>query len=579
MSAEECKWTSGAEGVAAVIAEMPSPIVYGMPGGHMIQVFDALRDLPSVDTVLVREESLATVMAEAHGRLTGRPAVAMGQGAWILGNAGIGIMEAHLGSSPMVLLVDATEGGSFSHHGPYQTGMAEYGGYDLAAALRAITKRTFVALDPVQAVQLTQLAVKHATAGEPGPVAVVFHSRALGRGFPKPEKAPRIRRSPGYWQPSTPPPDSAAVGRAAELFRASSRPVLVSGSGVRLAKAETALLGFAERFDVPVVTTAAGKGTMDETHALAAGVAGAFGAHDRANAVLGDADLVVAIGTKLSPMDTANETPELIDPSRQRVIHIDVEPLNIGWTVPTDVPLVADAAAALEALATAVGSFDGQGTARVAAVTERIPDRVLGEAFGGRRVARMLSELLPSDAVVTCDAGENRLFMVHDYRVRQGGTVLQPNGGGGMGYAVPAALAAARLFPERLAVAVCGDGGFAMTLHGLMTAVETGSRMLVVVMDNQALGWVLHGQRDRPFMSTFASFDLAAIAQAMGCSAVRIDSAEEFSVAIRDAFSAPGVSVVVAKTTRDEAYHDVASSLARVDVEAIAERSESARIR
>lgn len=569
MSADECKFTTGAEGVAAVIAEMDSPVVYGMPGGHMITVFDALRDRPEVETVLVREESLATVMAEAHGRLTGRPAVAMGQGAWILGNAGIGIMEAHLGSSPVVLLVDATEGASFAHHGPYQDGMAAYGGYDLAAALQAITKRTFVALDPVQAVQLTQLAVKHATTGEPGPVAVVFHSRSLGRRFPKPDKAPRLRRSAGYWPASTPPPDSAAVSRAAELVHASSRPVLVSGNGVRLARAETELRTFAERFDVPMVTTAAGKGTVDETHPLAAGVVGGFGAHDAANAVLGDADLVIAVGTKLSPTDTANETPELIDPSRQRIVHIDVEPLNISWTVPADVPLVSDAAETLAALTKAVDHYEGQGRSRVAQAAAGAPDKALGEEFGGRRVARLLGELLPPDAVVTCDAGENRLFILHDYRVRQGGTVLQPNGGGGMGYAVPAALAAARLFPERLAVAVCGDGGLAMSLHGLMTAVESGARMVVVVMDNQALGWVLHGQRDRPFMSSFASFDLAAIAAAMGCSAVRVDSAEEFSAAIRAAADAPGVSVVVAKTTLAEKYQDVASSLTRGDVEAI----------
>lgn len=577
MSVEDCKWTSGAEGVAATIAEMESPVVYGMPGGHMIRVFDELRDLPGVDTVLVREESLATVMAEAHGRLTGRPAVAMGQGAWILGNAGIGIMEAHLGSSPVVLLVDATEGGSFSHHGPYQTGMAAYGGYDLAAALRAITKRTFVALDPVQAVQLTQLAVKHATAGEPGPVAVVFHSGALGRRFPKPEKAPRLRRSLGYWKPSAPTPDGAAVSRAAELVRASAAPVLISGGGVRVAQAEGALIAFAERFDIPVVTTAAGKGTMDETHPLAAGVVGAFGAHDRANAVLGESDLVLAVGTKLSPMDTANETPELLDPSRQRIIHVDVEPLNTGWTVPADVPIVSDANSALVALAEAIGNASGHGIKRVAGAAVRIPDRAFGDEFGGRRVARMLSELLPADAIVTCDAGENRLFMVHDYRVGPGGTMLQPNGGGGMGYAVPAALAAARLFPDRVAVAVCGDGGFSMSMHGLMTAVESGARMLVVVMDNEALGWVLHGQQDRPFMSTFASFDLAAIAAAMGCSGVRVDTAAEFSAAIRNAISEPGVSVVVAKTSLAEAYHDVASSLSRGDVEAIATRTDATK--
>lgn len=106
----------------------------------------------------------------------------------------------------------------------------------------------------------------------------------------------------------------------------------MSGNGVRLAKAEAELRLFAERFDIPVVTTAAGKGTVDVTHPFAADVIGGYGAHDAANAVLGAADVVIAVGTKLPPTDTANETPELIDPSRQTIIHIDVEPLNMTWT-------------------------------------------------------------------------------------------------------------------------------------------------------------------------------------------------------------------------------------------------------
>ena len=158
---------TGAAGVARIIASLEEPVVLGIPGGHMMSVFDALwSHQDGVRTLLLREESLATVMAEAIGRLTSQPAVVMGQGAWVLGNAGIGIMEAHTGSSPMLILIDATEGGSFSHHGPYQSGYGDYGAYDIVNGLRAITKRVFVALDPVQAIQMTQLAVKHAVAGQ-----------------------------------------------------------------------------------------------------------------------------------------------------------------------------------------------------------------------------------------------------------------------------------------------------------------------------------------------------------------------------------------------------------------------------
>lgn len=170
---------TGSDGVAAVIAA-ESDFVFGIPGGYVQRIFNALRDhQDQVRTVLVREESLGSVMAEAMGRVSNRPAVVMGQGAWVLGNAGIGIMEALLGSSPMVILVDATDSGDLSHHGPYQTGSGDYGAFDLRTGLSAITKRTFYALSPIQAVQMTQLAFKHATTGEPGPVAVVFRSSSL----------------------------------------------------------------------------------------------------------------------------------------------------------------------------------------------------------------------------------------------------------------------------------------------------------------------------------------------------------------------------------------------------------------
>ena len=427
-------------------------------------------------TLLLREESLATVMAEALGRLTSQPAVVMGQGAWVLGNAGIGIMEAHLGSSPMVILVDATEGGSFSHHGPYQSGYGDYGAYDIVNGFRAITKRVFVALDPVQAIQMTQLAVKHAVTGEPGPVAVVFHSRALseldqqpptGRGSTSTGRTTAVQhchRCP------------ARCGQAAALLRASKRPVLIAGNGIRLARADAALRAFAEQHGIPVATTAAGKGVFAETHPLALGVIGSFG-NPTANAAVGDADLMLAVATKLGATDTANENPALIDAHRQKIIQIDTEPLNAGWTYPVDVQIISDAAAGLDALAAEVGSMDAGGEARVARLRGQLgwhPELpVSGEGeLRPRRVAQILAEEVPPDSVMACDAGENRLFMLHDFIVGEGGTLLQPNAGGGMGYAIPAAMAAA-LIGNRPAYAVCGDGGFAMTMHGLMSAVRT----------------------------------------------------------------------------------------------------------
>jgi acetolactate synthase-1/2/3 large subunit len=541
---------------------MPSPIVFGLPGGHTVEIFDALRDLGDVEAVLVREESLGTVMAEAYGRFTTRPAVVMAQGAWILGAGGIGVMEAHLGASPMVILLDATEGGSYSHHGPYQSGFGGYGAYDLPAAMSAITKRTFVATDPVQAVEMTQLAIVHATTGEPGPVAVVFHSRALLSAMTD-DDARRVSLAPRV-PARAPRPDDRSLDEAAAALDGADRPVILAGNGARPAHAE--LRALAEQLRVPVVTTPGGKGALPEDHELALGVIGSFG-HDAANRALGAADVVLAIGTKIGATDTMDEHPELIDGKRQTIVQVDVEPLNLGWTQHVAHPVLGRAQDVLPLLGarTDTRSAD-QGLwtdeIRAGARVLELPCLADGDRVNPRALAALLSEALPDDAVVTCDAGENRLFMLHDYKVRAGGTIIQPNGGGGMGYAVPAATAATYALPGRLAVAVLGDGGYSMSLHGLMTAVEQQRHLLVVVMDNQALGWVLHGQGERPFMSTFAKFDLAAIARSIGCTTTVARTREGITGAVRHATATPAVHVLVVPTSLSESFLTLRSPMA-----------------
>jgi acetolactate synthase-1/2/3 large subunit len=566
---------TGAQAVAEVIAGQDRPVVLGIPGGYTMRIYDALFPMQDrVETRLVRQESIATVMAEAHGRLTGRPAFVIGQGAWVLGNAGIGIMEAHLGASPVVLLIDATDGGAFSHLGPYQAGFGGYGAYDLPAAMSAITKRTFVAGDPTQALQMTQLAIKHATSGEPGPVAVIFHGRSLfDRLDPAVQPPTYLDRS--YASPAAPVAPAAQIDSAVELLRSSSRPVIVSGNGVRLAKAEDRLLAFARAVGAPVATTPAGKGTFPESDELAVGVIGSFG-HDTANTVVGDADLVIAVGTKLGATDTANAHPALIDASRQKIIQLDVEPLNLSWTYPADVMVLGDAADTLTRLREQSKGYTSDGTHRVAAARTEYGyfDRPFSSEPGklsARDVVRILSEELDDEAVVTCDAGENRLFVLRDFKTKPGGTVLQPNGGGGMAYAIPSAIAAAADFQDRAAVAVCGDGGFSMSLHSLVSAVELGVDLTVVVLDNNVLGWVYNGQRGRVIASEFESFDYAAMASAIGASARSVDTLDAAREAIREAKGRRGVSVVVAKTTKEDRYQDVMSALNPHDVYAVPE--------
>ncbi|HLZ71308.1 MAG TPA: thiamine pyrophosphate-binding protein [Dehalococcoidia bacterium] len=560
------------EAIVRVLEQAGIDAVFGMPGGGMGgSIFNALYDHQQrIRTVLAREEGLATVMAEAYGRLTGRPGVCSGQAAFLLTNAGMGILEGFLAGSPMLLLTDLSDGAPFSHHASYQAGTADYGTWDARTVIGGYTKQVFVAQDGPQAVQQTQLAIKHATAGTPGPVALLYHSGALGRRV-GPESTPRLYASAPYLRARGAPAPEAAIGEGVATLRTSQRPVIIAGNGVRAGHARDALRELAELLDAPVATTASGKGVFPETHPLALGLFGTFGL-EAANEVVAGADLVLAVGTRLGATDTARENPDLLDPTRQTFIQIEVEPKHASWTFPAEVALVGDADTVLRQLSAALrdagfqprssgrriaaeahGRFDSFSVAESASnETPILPQRLIAE----------LQAALPDDAIVACDAGENRLFMQHYFRTKAGMEYLQPGAVGGMGYAIPAALAARVVHPRRAVVAVCGDGGFGIAMNGLLTAVEERLPIVTVVLNNGALGWVLHGQGERPIASSFGAFDHAAIARAMGCEGIRVERPAEIAPALSQALQASRPVVVEVLTSLKQTFQQVTSPLA-----------------
>jgi acetolactate synthase I/II/III large subunit len=320
---------------------------------------------------------------------------------------------------------------------------------------------------------------------------------------------------------------------------------------------------------VPVTTTAAGKGVFPETHPLALGVFGNFGL-EAANGTVAAADLVLAIGTKLGPTDTANENPALLDPERQAFVQVDIEGLHASWTMPAAQALVGDAQRVLTQIITAVRNTEFQSfdaTSRVAEAHRTYASFDIASSTSDAvpimpmRVIKELHRSLPADAIITCDAGENRLFMLHHYQTKGTQEYLQPAGVGGMGYAVPAALAAKLVYPQRPAVAVCGDGGFGIALNGMMTARDENIPITAVVFNNSMLGWVRHGQGARPIASKFADYDLAAISRAMGCEGIRVERPGDLSGAMAQAIASDRPTVVDVVTSGDPTFRDVQTPL------------------
>src|SRR5882724_8016695 len=222
--------------VVRVLEEAGIEFVFGMPGGDTGRIFDALVDSTKIRTILVRHEQVGSIMAEMYGRLTGKPGVVMGQGIFLACNALFGPLEALKGGSPMLMLGDFTDMAPFMHHAPYQAGTGEWGNHDLRTLFASVTKYTAAVSEPKQAVQTLQLAIKHATTGTPGPVAIIFGSRSFG-GTVKTRRPPRLHATARHLAHGIIRAASADVARVADALLAASSPVILAGNGVHASRA------------------------------------------------------------------------------------------------------------------------------------------------------------------------------------------------------------------------------------------------------------------------------------------------------------------------------------------------------
>jgi acetolactate synthase-1/2/3 large subunit len=562
--------------VVRVLEEAGIEFLFGMPGGDTGRIFDALYDSTKIKAILVRHEQVGSIMAEMYGRLTGRPGVVMGQGIFLACNALFGTLEAVKGASPMLLLGDFTDMAPFQHHAPYQAGTGEHGNHDLRNLLASATKYTAAVYEPKQAMQTIQLAIKHATTGTPGPVAVVFGSRSF-QGTVKTKGRPRVHATERVLAPGVLRPAAADVASVAEKLLVSSSPVIIAGNGVHAARAWTELAALVDLLAIPVATTATGKSAIADVHPLALGVFGNWG-QAVANEVVSTADTVLVVGSRMAPTDTCFENPELLDADRQTFLQIDVDALNVGRHYPATASIVADAREALAALVSeltprvARREVMARRRAHIAelktlhryfAQDEQRSDDV---PLRPERVITELARRLDERAVVTMDAGANRLYMTHYFQCRGAGTVYQPSSIGGMGYALPAAMAAKLAAPDRDCVAVCGDGGFAMTMNALFTAAQYRIPAVTVVLNNSVLGWVKDGQRrrgNRFIASELGRQDYAAIARAMGCQGVRIETIQQLTKELDRVRGATEPVVLDVVTTEDAPFWQVQSPFAK----------------
>ena len=542
--------------IVQALKEAGIEYVFGIPGGGTGQIYGLLYGKEDrIKTILCRHEQTAAIMADVYGRATGKPAVVMGQGLFIGSNASFGIMEAMLSSSPMVVITDTSDGGS-AQHPANQSGAGEYGSIDLPTIFKAMTKYTTLATSPKEAVIGTQLAIKHATSGRPGPACVVMRSASIA-GEVDVESPPFIHPTNGYLNTAKPQSAPQDIERAIEILSNAKRPVLVAGNGVHLSKSHPELQQLAELWNMPVATSYKGKSAIAETHPLSVGMVGVYG-QAAANSAVGDADVVVIVGAKLSPQDTVRERPGVFDPRRQHIIQIDIDDRNAGWTFPVELGLIGDAGSILTQLLEASQDASTSSAGNRQEWADGLPKRKTDMHFyrdpamaidtspvTPQRLVSILQETLPQDTIFSLDAGNNRTWMAHLYQARQANTFFCPGGTAGMGWGLPASVALKIVYPDRPVVCVTGDGGYMMTVSALSTAVQYQLPIICVVFNDNALGMVRqHQPEGRRIASEFVETDNAAVARGMGAFGVQVRDSKDLPDALHQAQSSGLPSVV-----------------------------------
>ncbi len=514
-------------------------VMFGLPGGAILPVYDPIID-SSIRHVLVRHEQGAGHMAEGYAHATGRPGVAMVTSGPAATNIVTPLCDAYLDSVPMVVVTGQV---------PYAAiGTDAFQECDTTGITQSITKHNFLVTEAQDIPRIIKEAFHIATTGRPGPVLV---------DIPKDIVDPTNPRSamtwtddvemdlPGY-HPQT-EVDVDLIAAAADLIRTSERPVLYVGGGILKARAADALRALAELTGIGVVTTLMARGAFPDSHELCLGMPGMHGNYTAVTAMQ-ESDLLVALGARFDDRVTGKLdgfAPEA------KIIHVDIDPAELGKVRRPDVAIQGDVRLAIEALSAelsgnGIGDTDRSAwRSRISGWQERYPlayePWVPGEALKPQYVIERLRDATPDDTIVTSGVGQHQMWASQYWTFDHPYTWINSGGLGTMGFSIPAAIGAKVAFPERSVWAIDGDGCFQMTAQELVTATVENVPIKVALLNNSYLGMVRQWQEmfyDERYSEVFLSPDVPDYkmwAESMGCVGMRVDDPDEVDVAIAKA--------------------------------------------
>jgi acetolactate synthase-1/2/3 large subunit len=509
---------------------------FTVPGESFLGLLEGLK-AAGIRVVAARHEGGAAFMAEAHGQLTGRPAAAIGTRAVGSANLAIGIHTARQDSSPMFALVGQVER-EFAGREAFQE-------IDQAATIGGLASHAVEIRSAADLPAALGEAVRAAVSGRPGPALISIPEDLLDEEVPAGTPLDTSRPAPSR-------PEADDVRAVLQFLASAERPVILAGGGVLRARTSSDLTKLAELLRVPVIAGWRRGDVITNDHPLYLGMAG-FGSPAVVRERLERADALLVVGCRLSEITSFGYRIPAPD---QAWIHVDVEPLveRSGLTAPR-LAIRSDARSFLRAAVARLqeGVLDAASadarrstneTDRAAWEDATTADETPWAGSGvhpGQAIAA-LRRILPDDAILATDAGNFGLWVARHYRFRRPGTFLGPTSGA-MGYGLPAAIAAALVHRDRPVVAVAGDGGFAMTMAELETAVREKARVIAIVFDNERYGTIRMHQDRRgggeagAIATDLGPIDFAAIARACGARGIRVETNAAFEQAVRQALA------------------------------------------
>lgn len=525
----EAKPYRAAHALLAALQAEGVRFIFGYPGGAIMPVYDALVDHP-IRHILVRHEQAAALAANGYARFTGEVGVCMATSGPGATNLITGIADAYLDSVPMVAITGQVA--------TFLMGTDAFQEVDTFGLTLPVVKHSFIVRAAETLPEIVHEAFRIARSGRPGPVLIDLPKDVASTPI-------RARVSGPLPDPPSAKPNPCALERARHLLARAERPVLYTGYGVFLSRAEPALRAFVEATRIPTVSTLKGLGGLPTDHPCFLGMLGMHGSR-AANQAVQEADLLICVGARFD--DRATGKLDGFAP-RARVIHIDGDPGEISKLRYAEVALCGDLSRILDALSLRPVPPEWRRRVEALKASDRPRYDAPGRFIYAPALIRRLYERLPEDAVVTCDVGQHQMWVAQHGVHRSIRQHLTSGGLGTMGFGLPAAIGVKLADPERTVVCVTGDGSFMMNVQELATLRRYGIAVKILLLDNAALGMVRQWQElfhDRRYSEVDLSDnpDFAALARVFGLWAARLESRDDIDALLEDWLRSEGPALL-----------------------------------